>query len=70
MDEDHLNDDTLSEEMTLEQRIDSLEKRCEELEKRGAQSRRVFFLTVIAIYAVFAALTIMHWAGHFMRHSA
>ena len=42
-------------ETTIEERIESLEKRCEELERRGAQSRRVFFLTVIAIYAVFAA---------------
>lgn len=52
----------------VEERLRILEERCTELEKRSVQSGRGLFLSVIAIYAVFVALLILHWAGHVMRH--
>ena len=52
----------------LESRIVLLEERCAELEKKSVQSGRGLFLSVIAIYAVFVSLLILHWAGHLMRH--
>ena len=54
----------------LEERLRILEERCTELEKKSVQSGRGLFLSVIAIYAVFVALLILHWAGHVMRHPA
>ena len=50
-------------------RLAALEKRVSELEKGFNSRGRAMSLSVVAIYAVFAALLILHWAGHFMRHS-
>lgn len=59
-----------SENVDLESRVLLLEERCAELEKKSVQSGRGLFLSVIAIYAVFVSLLILHWAGHLMRHPA
>jgi hypothetical protein len=54
---------------SVEERLADLEARCIELERKSVQSGRGLFLSVIAIYAVFVALLILHWAGHVMRHA-
>ena len=52
----------------LSDRVTELEARLEHLERESAIRRRVQLLSIGALYAVMAALLILHWAGHLMRH--
>tara|TARA_B100001093_G_C26317767_1_gene796362 strand:+ start:120 stop:317 length:198 start_codon:yes stop_codon:yes gene_type:complete len=64
-----MQDDTQGQEINeLSNRIEKLESRLEHLEKESAIRRRVQLLSIGALYAVMAALLILHWAGHLMRH--
>ena len=51
----------------LEARLSAIEQRIETLEATSTNRGRAMFLSVIAIYAVLAALVVLHWAGHFVR---
>ena len=53
----------------LETRLKTLEDRLTDLEQKDQTRARSVLLAVFAIYAIFASLLILHWAGHFMRHN-
>ena len=55
-----------SEELAAQ--LQELRDRLQELERESAVRRRVQILSIGALYAVMAALLILHWAGHVMRH--
>ena len=48
-------------------RLNRIEARLDALEAASTSRGRAMFLSVIAIYAVLAALVVLHWAGHFVR---
>ena len=48
--------------------IEALKERVRLLEEETQVRRRVQILSIGALYAVMAALIILHWAGHLMRH--
>ncbi|MEE2789862.1 MAG: hypothetical protein VX589_21150 [Myxococcota bacterium] len=52
-----------------EARIAEIEQRLSELEHKDQARGRSMLLSVFALYAIFASLLILHWAGHFMRHN-
>jgi hypothetical protein len=63
------NRPAVEDEVQLETRIHQLEQRCHKLEKESATKTRLLYLSVIALYAVFGTLILLHWAGHVTRHT-
>ena len=53
----------------IKTQLKALEERLTDLEQKDQTRARSVLLSVFAIYAIFASLLILHWAGHFMRHN-
>ena len=54
----------------LEERLEALSQRIDELETRDQNRGRALMLSVVAIYAVLASLLMLHWAGHYFTQNS
>ncbi|MGC6417420.1 MAG: hypothetical protein ACON3Z_09880 [Bradymonadia bacterium] len=59
---------TENDDRQIQDELDALKERVRVLEEETQVRRRVQILSIGALYAVMAALIILHWAGHLMRH--
>ena len=59
---------TEKDDRRIQDELDALKERVRLLEEETQVRRRVQILSIGALYAVMAALIVLHWAGHLMRH--